>query len=341
MEILSVRALKAELRERVIPPLIRAAMAEGRLGIATRSLATAGGAQPTIAIGVAPGRRPGDYRLALRVQRMALGGEALSSAIGRIGEMVRGEHDIRMIGRVRKRARPWHQRRQRPLMIGASIGHVAITAGTLGAVALHRPSGAPVLLSNSHVLADEGRAEIGDPVLQPGALDRGRRPVDVVGRLLAAHPLRRDRANLVDAAIAGIADGLFFDPETLRGLGDLVGARQDPVDPEEEVSKLGRTTGLTHGRVTAVELDHVVVGFEIGDLAFDNQIEIESTGDGPFSAGGDSGSLIVDRGMRAVGLLFAGSDQGGRNGAGLTYANDIGRVLRALKLELKPGDFFR
>ena len=34
------------------------------------------------------------------------------------------------------------------------------------------------------------------------------------------------------------------------------------------------------------------------------------------------------------GLLFAGSDMGGRNGKGLTYANPIAPVLEALKLEL-------
>jgi hypothetical protein len=35
-----------------------------------------------------------------------------------------------------------------------------------------------------------------------------------------------------------------------------------------------------------------------------------------------------------VALLFAGSDQGGANGQGLTYANPIQTVLDSLSLEL-------
>lgn len=100
------------------------------------------------------------------------------------------------------------------------------------------------------------------------------------------------------------------------------------------VAKLGRTTGLTRGRVTAFELDNVTVGFDLGALGFDNQIEIEGGGSGPFSAGGDSGALIVGADRRAVALLFAGSDQGGANGQGLTYANPIHAVLDALQIEL-------
>ena len=101
-----------------------------------------------------------------------------------------------------------------------------------------------------------------------------------------------------------------------------------------EVAKLGRTTGLTRGRVTAFELDNVVVGFDIGNLRFDDQVEIEGAGEGPFSDGGDSGSLIVGRDKRGVALLFAGSDQGGENGQGLTFANPLRAVLDALKVEL-------
>jgi hypothetical protein len=56
--------------------------------------------------------------------------------------------------------------------------------------------------------------------------------------------------------------------------------------------------------------------------------------DGPFSAAGDSGSLIVGRDRRAVALLFAGSDQGGANGRGLTYANPIHSVLQRMNIEL-------
>lgn len=38
--------------------------------------------------------------------------------------------------------------------------------------------------------------------------------------------------------------------------------------------------------------------------------------------------------MEAVALLFAGSETGGRDGLGLTYANPIHRVLDDLKATL-------
>jgi hypothetical protein len=41
------------------------------------------------------------------------------------------------------------------------------------------------------------------------------------------------------------------------------------------VAKLGRTTGLTRGRVTAFEVDYVVVQCGMGLLRFDGQFEVE------------------------------------------------------------------
>lgn len=76
------------------------------------------------------------------------------------------------------------------------------------------------------------------------------------------------------------------------------------------VRKVGRTTGLTHGSVSAFEMDNVVIAFDIGNLRFE------------------------DSRMRAVGLLFAGTDKGGRGDLGYTYANPISAVLDALKVEL-------
>ncbi len=88
------------------------------------------------------------------------------------------------------------------------------------------------------------------------------------------------------------------------------------------------STALTRGRVTAMELEGVAVAFaQIGVVRFDGQIEIQGN-DGPFSSGGDSGSLIVNVSRRAVGLMFAGTD------AGLTYANPIDVLLASLNAEL-------
>ena len=97
------------------------------------------------------------------------------------------------------------------------------------------------------------------------------------------------------------------------------------------VGKSGRTTGLTQGRVTQIGVS-VNVNYGGGRVAlFRNQIAIQSVNANPFSAGGDSGSLIWHwaTGVRPVGLLFAG-------GGGTTFANPIGAVLAALDIRLLP-----
>jgi hypothetical protein len=78
----------------------------------------------------------------------------------------------------------------------------------------------------------------------------------------------------------------------------------------------------------------MVGDYRLGILRFDQQIEIEGDGSDPFSRGGDSGSLIVGKDVRGIGLLFASSDLGGFNGLGLTYANPLRTVLDMFKVSL-------
>lgn len=59
----------------------------------------------------------------------------------------------------------------RPASGGVSIGHFAITAGTLGTLVRDRRDGELLILSNNHVLANSNNAQIGDPILQPGPVD--------------------------------------------------------------------------------------------------------------------------------------------------------------------------
>jgi hypothetical protein len=135
--------------------------------------------------------------------------------------------------------------------------------------------------------------------------------------------------------VAALDAGIKFNARSLAGLGgSLAGVGEPFLDDGTPVAKVGRTTATTRGKVTAFELDNVYVNYDIGNLRFDNQIEIEGDGNDPFSQGGDSGSLIVDADRKAVALLFAGGDVGGSNGKGLTYANPIDAILKALKIEL-------
>jgi hypothetical protein len=333
MKLDSVRELKAVLETTVLasltdPPRQRA------LGVPAGPMALHDTPARTLALGVVPGRGQ-SYRLAVRLQRRALEGSDTVEAIRR---KARGEIDVRYIGRVIKRtgaeAIPWFQGRSRPLRIGLSIGHHKITAGTLGAFVRAESDSTPLILSNNHVLANENRARKGDAILQPGHFDQGAAPGDAVGTLTSFIRLRRTGKNLLDCASASLASGIEFDPSELDTIGRLTGVGDVLLREGEVVRKIGRTTGVTRGRVTAIEMDNVLINYDLGTLRFDQQIEIEGADNTAFSAGGDSGALVIDESGRAVALLFAGGDQGGTNGQGLTYANPLRPVLEALKVEL-------
>lgn len=210
----------------------------------------------------------------------------------------------------------------RPVPIGVSTGHPAITAGTIGA---RVTDGTYVYaLSNNHVYADENRANIGDNVLQPGSFDYGTDPDDKIGTLYAFVPIDFNGGkNYVDAAIALSSTQLLGNATPPGGYG---APRSTIADASigMRVLKYGRTTGQTKGRVYAINAT-VDIGYDSGVARFENQIIITP---GTFSAGGDSGSLIVvdakrsDDHLKPVGLLFAGSSL-------YTVANPIGPVLEA------------
>jgi hypothetical protein len=216
----------------------------------------------------------------------------------------------------------------RPVPIGVSTGHPDITAGTIGC---RVTDGTNVYaLSNNHVYANENLATkfdpddpdvSGDAVIQPGAFDGGSSPADDIGTLFDFEPIvfSTSANNVIDAAIASTTvDDLgnstpsnsYGTPKSMTVVA-AVGMR---------VMKYGRTTEETKGRISAINAT-LNIGYDTGTARFVNQIVI---GGGGFSAGGDSGSLIVVQkgsdARKAVGLLFAG-------GGGTTIANPIDAVL--------------
>jgi hypothetical protein len=212
----------------------------------------------------------------------------------------------------------------RPVPIGVSTGHPAVSAGTIGA---RVTDGERVFaLSNNHVYAANNGGKAGDPLLQPGTADGGREPDDVLGTLHDFEPLAFCRGltcapNRIDAALALTTTGDLGQATPEDGYGS---PRSSVAEATlgMAVQKYGRTTGHTHGRVTGIHAT-IDVGYRGGNARFEDQLVI--TGARAFSAGGDSGSLIVTEGTlwadrRPVGLLFAGS-------AANTIANPIGPVL--------------
>lgn len=216
----------------------------------------------------------------------------------------------------------------RPVPIGISTGHPDITAGTIG-TRVKDLVGNVYALSNNHVYADQNRATLGDNVLQPGPYDGGINPADAIGTLANFVAIKFDGTpNYIDAAIAlsstanlgkATPSGGYGSPKWTTALARI----------NQKVMKYGRTTKQTTGSVYALNAT-VNVGYDQGAVArFDNQIIIIP---GNFSAGGDSGSLIVlnekgDNSRKPVGLLFAGSNT-------VTIANPIDAVLSAFSVTI-------
>ena len=243
--------------------------------------------------------------------------------------------------------------RFRPAPGGVSIGHRDITAGTLGVVLYSNSNlGERVILSNNHVLANSNNAKIGDIILQPGPHDGGRVGIDDIATLERYVPIKFNQIvgcpiantvvstanaiaevlassrrlqvetnyNLVDAAIAlPLIDDLDVSNEILE-IG-LISGTQEPY-LGLAIRKYGRTTDYTEDEVLVISAT-INISYGTGKIAtFEDQVVA-----GAMSAGGDSGSLIVERDKQnAVGLLFAGSDTN-------TIFSPIRYVLEALNLE--------
>lgn len=322
----SVRELKLELLEPLAEPGGLQPQHVPTVSVPAERANEVGFVQPGIALGIARGEVREDYRLAVRIQHPDF---LAGSRIEAIIEAARNEVDIRYVGLLTKQ-RAGQVGRVRPIVPGISVGHYAITAGTLGAFVRIPSEARPRILSNNHVLADENRGAFGDEVLQPGTIDGGVSGGDRVGALERFVALHTDRVNTVDAALAVVDTDVELN-RAIPGLGEV--SEISAVEEVDQVAKVGRTTGLTRGRVSAIEVDGVAVRFSTGTMRFDGQIEISGEGKS-FSAPGDSGALIVDPQQSAgVALLFAGSDQGGPDGTGVTYANPLTTVFETLSIE--------
>ena len=193
----------------------------------------------------------------------------------------------------------------RPVPIGVSTGHPLVTAGTI--CCRVRDSVDVFAMSNNHVFADTNEAFLDDPILQPGRSDGGRVPRDRIGTLYDFEPIAFDGSeNVIDAAIALTTLADLDNATPSDGYGSPSSRTTRPL-PRMRVMKYGRTTGLTRGRIDAINVT-IDVHYHAGVARFVQQILV--AGD-RFVAGGDSGSLlVVDRGKserKPVGLLFAGS----------------------------------
>jgi hypothetical protein len=244
-----------------------------------------------------------------------------------------------------------HQGEAVPVKMGTSGGNATdisgnfCCSGTLGA--LISRGGVTYILSNNHVLAksDNGTAKTTDPVTQPGLVDNNCAPGTTVAHFSAAAALKPTGGSTgpspsnVDAAIAQIVSGTVDAGGSILDLG-AAGANSIAAAPpsstlavpasvlaaNEGVAKSGRSSGLTCSTLQAINVTVSVdynsscAGAKAFTATFINQIIVNGGG---FSAGGDSGSLVVTSDTaRPLALLYGGNSTS-------TSANPIADVITA------------
>jgi hypothetical protein len=257
-----------------------------------------------------------------------------------------------------------------PMLLGSSGGNnndfdaqgnrvVDCCGGTLGAL-LQDERGRQYLLSNNHVLARSDHATVGDDVVQPGLIDNNCTPnghgagTQPVGALTGWLPLSSKATN-ADAAIAETASRSVDPLGSIQELGarqpdgtlaaaplgvSSTNGRGEPAQLQLQVAKSGRTTGLTCGSVSAIDVDVSVDYYK--DCAetrpyltktFTNQIGVSGN---HLSDAGDSGALLVDTGnAEPVGLYFAGGAD--ILGVAQGLANPVNDVLSELSAQVGNG----
>ena len=232
----------------------------------------------------------------------------------------------------------------RPVPMGISGGNINTilsrrhsldcASGTLGAVVQDPIS--LYVLSNNHVIGSLNHAQFGDLITEPGLVDK--QCVQVAGDTVAFFNrsvkllFAPRKLNTVDASVAAVRAG-FVDSNILN-IGPIASTTVAPT-LGMNVKKMGRTTCLTFGQITAVSVNAMVAYDKLSGKTkfanFINQIMIQ--GNGGFGGPGDSGSLVVTQQAcpQAVGLLFAGSQDGS------ILANPINDVLSGLRVTITQG----
>lgn len=194
-------------------------------------------------------------------------------------------------------------------------------SGTLGALITDGTT--KYILSNNHVLARGDQASAGEDVSQPGLIDNNCNISTVVADFTGAAALGSN----VDAAVAQLRSGQMDSTGFIEDIGVPSSTTVNP-SVGLSVAKSGRTTGFTTGTISSINTSvNVQYQRNCGSgkkftVSYTNQVVINST---TFSAGGDSGSLIVTNNAshNPVALLYAGSSSA-------TIGNPINEVLTKL-----------
>lgn len=217
---------------------------------------------------------------------------------------------------------PTHYLHNGRVTCGSSIGlGGGLDAGTMGA--LVRVNGDLFGLTNNHVIGRCSYAEGGHPVLAPGNVDINPNFLlhpftigvyEASAPMLSGSPATVQVGGNLDASTMRIVDPAKV--SAMQGTAYPTPALVSPITDGMLVQKVGRTTGHTHGQVTGKIAGFQSVAYSMPELEqqfniFFSEAWVVESANGSFSAGGDSGALVVsalpDGTLTAVGLVFAGN----------------------------------
>lgn len=227
------------------------------------------------------------------------------------------ETDVYVIGELKALN---NKERLRPLVAGISAMHKNGTACTVNGFFKDNDTGEILVASNNHCFAMENKATVGDELIQPGPYDGGKLPEDFIGRLKKFVEVKFTEFTCPYRNAAIKLTRLILAPRSLSNKVDIAfGSIEVPYEVAcnqlgkikgriefkdgDIVTKSGRTTEVTQG--TVIDTDYTgQITYSRGTAVFTDCYLIQ----GAFSAGGDSGSPVLDLNGNYGGALFAGSE---------------------------------
>jgi len=215
------------------------------------------------------------------------------------------------------------QPRPVPIGVGASgllngnCGPSLINLGTIGC-RVKDSKGNVYALGSSHTFANENQGTVGDQCSQPTTFDEnplvGSCPADIFGTLSKFSTLTFNGAipnpplSVLDAAIVATTKDMVSNSTPPPPVGYGTPRTQVYRNPYlgQSVQKFGRSTGLTTGAVSGLNMTSTVQYFS-GFCTFAGQIEVKTqitnNNFSTFTSFGDSGALVVDSNRFPVGLV--------------------------------------
>ncbi|KOC55256.1 hypothetical protein ADU90_02200 [Clostridium botulinum] len=211
----------------------------------------------------------------------------------------------------------------RPVICGYNIGSsINDETGTLGCLVTDGKFN--YILTNYHVITNKENPPIGTPILQPGLSYKGKLPDDTIATLAKYIPVKFATSpqhrppNLVDCAI-----GKLSNHSSVSAKVALLGLPNGVSSPTlgQSVQKTGCESEKTTGKITYISVS-ILANMSGKQALFKNQIVTTL-----MSKDGDSGAILFDEHMNALGLLIGADDSH-------TVYNSITDVINNLNVKI-------